>query len=222
MPGSRCGWMWRRAMTALACGVLVVPVQASVAAADAGAGKPDDAFAWRPCEAVPAPDLASAVTKAAEVYGDLWIEARGSRFVAFRAPGEKRNPFDLSPPDPSAGPRDGVVEARTISCLARLPAPDRLTVRHLAAYYRFYENGVGWSPTLRDGILLELELVRSPSGWTAAERRAEDTVFMNEDALSRPAAEALPADAAWARPAMGCPRGERWNAKAVACQRRRK
>jgi hypothetical protein len=209
-------------MTALACGAFVSVMYAPVAAANAGAGRPDAAAVWQPCEAVPAPDLAPAIARAAEVRDGLWIEARGSRFVGFRAPGEKRNPFDLSPPDPNAGPRDGMVEARTISCLARVLAPDRLTVRYLTAYYRFYENGVGWSPTLRDGILLELELARSPAGWTAAERRAEDTVFMGEDGLSRPTTESLPADAAWARPAIGCPRGERWSAKAVACERRRK
>ncbi|MGE0697951.1 MAG: hypothetical protein AB7O57_02540 [Hyphomicrobiaceae bacterium] len=188
----------------------------------AGAGSPDGGGAWHDCALAAAPDAAAAVARAGESLRAVWLETRLGLFAAYTMAGEVRNPFDLSPRTPGAEARGGLVQARRAACAFRPLAPPEtgFAVRFTSPYYRFHEAAAGWSVTLRDGLLMELAVVRSGAGWTARELPSEKAVLLAEQKPRRPIETELPKPARWAAPVPACGKAERWSGEACVPRRR--
>lgn len=171
-----------------------------------------DKVNWVPCTALP-PDQQAAVQSAQSLLERVWLAHDRGHFAAYTMPGEKRNPFDLSPPTPDSGPRDGFVQARTPICLAnRSPGPSHaLTIRFLTRFYRFYEAGHGWSPPLRDGLLLEVAVTQAGAEWQARDMGSERGILLPEQKPRRADSATLPVEVSWAEPIPGCGKRQRWN-----------
>lgn len=190
-------------------------------AADAQQAVRTDA-AWLDCQKI-APDVGPALDAARRLLNQTWLEHQDRFYAAYTMPGEKRNPFDLSPRAPDSGPRDGFVEARPPRCMfyTSSSAGPTLHIRFTTAFYRFHEEGPGWSPPLRKGLMLDVVVTRGDSGWQAAAPPSEQTILLPEQAPKRPDAARLPPDAPWAEPIPGCGKRERWNGTECVSRQRR-
>ena len=167
---------------------------------------------WRDCERAD-PEITPAIDAARHRLAQAWLASRSTYFAAYTMPGEKRSPFDLSPREPNSGPREGFVEARPPHCTFSVTKADDRTcrVRFATPFYRFYEHGQGWSPPLRNGLMLEAIVVRADDGWKADTPPSEQTILL-PDQHPRPAEVGkLPPDAAWAEPIPGCKKRRTWN-----------
>jgi hypothetical protein len=137
-------------------------------------------------------------------------------------PGEKRSPFDLSPREPNAGPREGLVEARRPRCTFSVSEADERTyrVRFVTPFYRFYEDGQGWSPPLRNGLMLDATTARAGNAWKADAPPSEQTILLPDQHPRSAETGKLPPDAAWAEPIPGCKKRQRWNGHDCVSRRR--
>jgi hypothetical protein len=178
-----------------------------------------DGAIWQPCTALP-PDQLPAVQSAQGLLERLWLSHDRGYFAAYTMPGEKRNPFDLSPPTPDAGPRDGFVQARTPICLASHSPGAALTIRFLTRFYRFYEAGPGWSPPLRDGLLLEAAVAQAGTEWQARDTGSERSILLPEQKPRRADVATLPTESGWAEPMPGCGKRQRWNGSDCVARKR--
>jgi len=174
---------------------------------------------WEPCTAV-APDQLPAVQTVQAMLDRLWLAHDRGHFAAYTMPGEKRNPFDLSPPTPDSGPRDGFVQARTPICIASRSDGHGLTIRFVTRFYRFYEAGHGWSPPLRDGLLLEAAVTLVGIEWQARDTASERSILLPEQKPRRADAAALPDEASWTEPMPGCGKRQRWDGKDCVSRKR--
>jgi hypothetical protein len=172
-----------------------------------------------PCAAL-RPDELPAVQSAQGLLERLWLVHDRGLFAAYTMPGEKRNPFDLSPPTPDSGPRDGFVQARAPICMANRGDGNALTIRFLTRFYRFYEAGHGWSPPLRDGLLLEAAVTQAGAEWQARDTGSEQSVLLPEQKPRLAEATKLPDETAWAEPMPGCGKRQRWNGSDCVARKR--
>jgi hypothetical protein len=173
-------------------------------------------ISWTDCRQA-SPEITPAVDAARRLLEQSWLASRETLFAAYTMPGETRNPFDLSPREADSGPVGGIVEARPPRCLHHTPAATAGTsgethlVRFVAPFYRFHEAGDGWSPPLRDGLMLDAVVTRTGDAWQANAAPSEVTILIPEQSPRRADAAKLPADAPWARPIPGCTKRQRWN-----------
>ncbi|MGE0768881.1 MAG: hypothetical protein AB7L90_20765 [Hyphomicrobiaceae bacterium] len=177
---------------------------------------------WQDCGTA-GPDVASGLEAARHLLQQSWLAQRGSQFSAYTMPGEKRSPFDLSPREPDSASRDGMVEARPPRCIySTATGTDSVHhVRFISPYYRFYEHGQGWSPPLRDGLMLEVKVTRTGAEWTAVGQPSEQTILLAEQRPHRPDLAKLPSDAEWAAPMLGCGRRKTWDGRECVPRKRR-
>ena len=178
-----------------------------------------DKIAWAPCTGVP-PDQSAATEAAQALLHTLWLAGDRGHFGAYTMPGEKRNPFDLSPPTPDSGARDGLVQARPPDCSFRRDGDAALTFRFVSPFYRFHEAGHGWSPPLRDGLMLEAAVGFAGAAWQARDTGSERSILLPEQKPRRAEAAALPPEGRWAEPIPGCGKRHRWTG--AACVARKK
>ena len=173
------------------------------------------------CDQVADGRLREAIAKAKELLSRFWLSHERGLFAAYTMPGEKRNPFDLTPKAADSGPRNGVVQARPPRC-STLPGviDGAIVVRFSTAFYRFFEDGHGWSPPLRDGLLLEAVVERSGETWHTRDTGSEKSILLAEQKPRAADASRLPADKAWAEPIPGCVRRTKWNGEACVAARR--
>jgi len=181
-------------------------------------GKPT----WHDCQKAHA-DVAAAIEAARRILDQSWLADRGNHFAAYRMPGEKRSPFDLSPRTPNSGPRDGFVEARPPHCTYSLAEGAETThrVRFVSPFYRFHETGHGWSPPLRDGLMLEVTVTHAGGEWKATAPPSEQTILLPDQNPRRADAAKIPADSPWAEPIPGCAKRQRWNGVECVSPRKR-
>jgi len=138
-------------------------------------------------------------------------------------PGETRSPFDLSPPTPDSGASEGTVEARPPQCLhhAQGHASDAThRVRFVSPFYRFYEAGHGWSPPLRNGLMLDAVVTYAAGQWQVTVPPSEITILIPEQKPRLADATKLPSDAPWSEPIPGCAKRQKWNGTDCAPRRR--
>jgi hypothetical protein len=178
-----------------------------------------DKARWAPCTDLPQEQKA-AIDRAQVLLEQSWLPHDRGYFAAYTMPGEKRNPFDLSPPTPDSGPRDGFVQARAPVCLASRGDANALTIRFMTRFYRFYEAGHGWSPPLRDGLLLEAAVSPSGTEWQASDTGSERSVLLPEQKPRPAEAAKLPDETAWAEPMPGCGKRQRWNGSDCVARKR--
>jgi len=178
--------------------------------------------AWHDCQMAPA-DLAAAIEAARHAFDQSWLADRGNHFAAYRMPGETRSPFDLSPRAPDSGPRDGFVEARPPRCTYSLGQGAEPThhVRFVSPFYRFYEPGHGWSPPLRDGLMLEVTVTHMDDAWKATAPPSEQTILLPDQAPKRADAAKVPEDTPWAEPIPGCGKRQKWTGVECVASRKR-
>ena len=176
---------------------------------------------WLDCQKA-SPDIAPAIEAARNLLDQAWLASRGSYFAGYTMPGEKRSPFDLSPREPDSGPTDGFVEARTPHCVYSTSggAAPAHHVRFISPFYRFHEADHGWSPPLRNGLMLDAIVSRTDTGWKVEVPPSEQTILLPEQKPRRPDATKLPPDAAWAEPIPGCSRRQTWNGTDCAPRKR--
>jgi hypothetical protein len=171
--------------------------------------------AWQDCSRVQDPAQRDAISKATELLAQLWLATERGYFAAYTMEGEKRNPFDLTPKAPDSAGRDGIVQARPPHCTWRsTEAPGAIGVRFIAPFYRFYEAGPGWSPPLRNGLMLEAQVERVGETLQARDTGGERSALLPEQKPRSANPNALPPDAAWAEPIPGCGRRAKWNGEA--------
>lgn len=176
---------------------------------------------WRDCKHAD-PAMAPAIDAARHLLARSWLASRGSYFAAYTMPGEKRSPFDLSPREPNTGPREGLVEARHPRCTFSASEADErpYRVRFIAPFYRFYEDGQGWSPPLRSGLMMEANVARAGNEWKADALPSERTILLPDQHPRSAEMGKLPPDAAWAEPIPGCKKRLRWNGHDCVSRRR--
>jgi hypothetical protein len=180
---------------------------------------PVGAAIWRECRDLET-DQSAAIESAHRLLDQTWLTTDRGLFAAYTMPGEKRNPFDLSPATPDAGPRDGHVQAQPPGCTYRRETDETLTLRFIAPFYRFHEAGHGWSPPLRDGLMLEVAVSLAGSNWQARDIGSEQSILLPEQKPRRADDASLPAETRWAVPIPPCGKRLRWNGK--ACVPRKK
>ncbi len=173
-----------------------------------------------PCDQVTRPDVPAVASKARDALDALWLRTETGYFAAFVTPGVTRNPFDLKPPPPDSGPRSGIVQARMPACTITEAGAGRHIVRFVSPLYRFHERQAGWSPPLRDGLMMEVEVLSVGNELTTRDTSAEKAILMPEQKIRRPGTKELPRLSRWSEPVPGCARQERWNGD--ACVRRRR
>jgi hypothetical protein len=194
---------------AIGCSDAQAQTSRKAAASEKSAG-PE--VSWHDCQKAGS-DVTPAIDAARRLLERFWLASGDTFFAAYTMPGEKRNPFDLSPREADSGPRDGFVEARPPRCVYHTtdaPGPAH-HVRFVSPFYRFHEDGQGWSPPLRKGLMLEIVATQSGGEWQAAAAPSELTILLPEQKQRRPEEAKLPAAAAWAEPIPGCSKRQKWN-----------
>ncbi len=206
----------------VAAGGAIAVLEASAQSGKAAAPKAKaPAEVWHDCNKATDAANQDAIAKATELLGRLWLPTERGQFAAYTMAGEKRNPFDLSPKEPDSGPRDGIVQARPPKCTWRTDeASAAIVVRFMTPFYRFHETGPGWSPPLRNGLMLEAAMTRAGESWLARDTSGEQGILLPEQKPRAAQANALPPDIAWAEPIPGCARRTKWNGE--ACVSRKK
>lgn len=201
---------------AIAAFALTLCTSVSVGCSTAQAQKPrkpgQSPPQWHDCRSANG-DAANAIAAAHVLLEQAWLKGVDSFFSAYTMPGENRSPFDLSPREPNSGPRDGFVEARPPHCTYSPAAPKdgALRVRFVSPFYRFHEQGQGWSPPLRNGLMLEVLVTGTGGTWKAVAPPSEETILLPDQTPKRPEPKALPSTASWAEPIPGCGKRQRWN-----------
>lgn len=177
--------------------------------------------AWMSCDLVAGGELRGAIASAQKLRSRNWLVGEHGSFAAYTMPGEKRNPFDLTPKVPDSGPRDGIVHARPPHCSVR-PAevPGAVLVRFTTPFYRFHEEGHGWSAPLRDGLMLEALVARSGETWLAEDTGHENSILLAEQRPRAADPAHLPEVTGWAEPMTGCPPRTKWNGETCAPRKR--
>ncbi len=174
---------------------------------------------WEPCTAVTV-EFSTAIQSAQTLFEQLWLANDRGHFAAYTMPGEKRNPFDLTPPTPDSGPRDGLVQAQAPFCLINRGEGNVVSVRFVTRFYRFYEAGHGWSAPLRDGLMLEAAVILAGTDWQARDTASERSILLPEQTPRRADAATLPAETGWAEPMPGCGKRLRWDGKDCVSRKR--
>ncbi|MGD9802256.1 MAG: hypothetical protein AB7O71_21875 [Hyphomicrobiaceae bacterium] len=188
-------------------------VQAQTSRKAVAPEKPTSAeVSWHDCLKAGS-DIAPAIDAARRLLDQSWLASRDAFFAAYTMAGEKRNPFDLSPREADSGPRDGYVEARPPKCVYHTPDASGPAhhIRFVSPFYRFHEDGQGWSPPLRKGLMLEIIVTQSGGEWQATTAPSELTILLPEQKPRRPDEAKLPAAAAWAESIPGCSKRQKWN-----------
>ncbi|MEZ5816406.1 MAG: hypothetical protein R3D44_04930 [Hyphomicrobiaceae bacterium] len=208
------------AILALAlCSVTSAALGQTIAARNSAANI--GATPWKDCRSA-GKEVATGLDAARRMLERTWLARERTLFAAYTMPGEKRNPFDLSPRAPDSGPRDGFVEAQQPVCTFRASPTGggSLEVRFTSPFYRFYEAGPGWSPPMRKGLLLEVQLAPAPEGWNAVSPPSELTVLLPDQKPHKPETGRLPPAAPWAEPVPGCGKRQRWNGSDCIARKR--
>lgn len=201
--------------------VPVISAQTRPPATDLPAKAGDKTAAWHDCGSTTAPLPSEAMAEATTALARTWLASERGYFAAYTMPGEVRNPFDLSPKQPDSGPRDGVVQARAPACAWQVKdLPGVIHVRFITPFYRFFEAGHGWSPPLRNGLMLEARIERAGDVWQAHDASGERGILLPDQKPRAANAAAIPADAPWAEPMPGCARKTRWNGEACVARKR--
>lgn len=207
------------AIAGLAIGFITVCSGAKARKAENSArGEP----AWHDCQKAAA-DAIPAIDAARQLLSQTWLANRNNFFAAYTMPGEKRSPFDLSPREPNSGPVGGTVEARAPHCIYRMPdaSDGPHEVRFISPFYRFYESEHGWSPPLRNGLMLDAIVTKAGNEWKTAVPPSETTILLPEQNPRRPEEAQIPADAPWSEPIPGCSRRQKWDGNDCIPRRQR-
>lgn len=192
--------------------LLTAPAFAQNEPVSAPPARPAAKLDWKDCAKIVDAGALAALAKARALMQQTWIETPRGYFAAYTMPGEKRNPFDLSPRTPESGPRHGTVQARTPACVYAGTAPaGALTVRFVSLFYRFHEVEAGWSPPLRNGVMMEVALEPVGEDWKVKDTASQAAVLLPEQKPRRADAASLPPETKWAEPIPGCVKGTRWN-----------
>ena len=219
----------RRLLQFLGVPAMLLVVATSLAEAEPPQGSPQPppkpergAPAWLACAAAVDPTVREALAQASALLSQIWLETDHGRYAAYTFPGEKRNPFDLSQATPPAGPRDGIVQAKPPDCTwRRATDADPVEVRFTTPFYRFHEAGAGWSPPLRDGLMLAALVAPSaPGTWLARDQQLPQAILLPEQNARRPGDAEIPREARWAEPMPGCGKRERWTGEACVKRKR--
>ena len=177
--------------------------------------------AWMACSESNQPSMREAIERASSLLARSWLSHERGSFAAYTMPGERRNPFDLTPKETDGGPRDGIVQTRPPRCSMRAAeVPNAVVVRFTTPFYRFYEDGHGWSPPLRDGVMLEALVVAVGGTWQARDISGEKSILLPEQKPRVAAVSQLPAETEWVEPMPGCPRRTKWNGEACVARKR--
>jgi len=203
----------------IVCGSMSGAMAQSSKAADTQPKLP--APAWHECGAGSNAADPAAIAKAKDLLARAWLRTDRGDFAAYTMPGEKRNPFDLSPKAPDSGPRDGIVQARPPICAWRMDDNNgNMLVRFITPFYRFHEMGHGWSQPLRNGLMLEAALTSAGNTWQARDNSGEHGILLPEQKPRAADANSLPLDAKWAEPIPGCAKRTKWNGETCASRKK--
>jgi hypothetical protein len=176
---------------------------------------------WVDCARITDPSHRTAIERAHALLQTVWMETPYGWVARYTMPGEVRNPFDRSPQAPDSGTRDGTVQAKPPHCRCHFEnTGDRGIVRFVTPFYRFHEAGPGWSPPMRNGLVLEVSVTRNTGSWMASEVLSQKTILLSEQKPRRPEAGELPSNTPWGEPIPGCSRTQRWTGE--ACVRRKR
>ncbi|MDX2155332.1 MAG: hypothetical protein SFW09_02385 [Hyphomicrobiaceae bacterium] len=199
----------------------IASAPSQVVAGTAGDGAAAPVASVLACDTATGATQRAAIAKARETLHAVWLEGKAGYFALYTMPGEKRNPFDLSKPVRDAGPRDGVVQARPPRCvMASDPDGGRHVISFTSPYFRFHEAGAGWSPPMRDGLLMAIEVVTAGDALIAKDLQSPTGVLEPEQKARRPAETALPKPTRWAPPIPPCQRSERWDGAECVARKR--
>jgi hypothetical protein len=132
----------------------------------------------------------------------------------------KRNPFDLKPLPPNSGPRNGIVQAKHPTCAIEATGTKRRIIRFTTPLYRFFEKEAGWSPPLRNGLMMEVEINVLNDKLTARDTWAATGILLRDQSARRPDERELPRLTRWAEPVPGCKRSEKWTGHQCIGRRR--
>jgi hypothetical protein len=166
--------------------------------------------------------VSAAIADARDVLSALWLAQGEGVVVSYQMSEPPRNPFDLSARSPNSGPRTGFIATVRIDCkvFGHTKSPF-IVVRFTTPMYRVFEKGEGWARPLRDGLVMELEAVKSDTVWNVRDRKPADAILEPDERARKPTESELPdLTVPWPEPLPGCARGTHWNGS--ACVRKSK